>query len=159
MKKLIFDKYYFGDCDKPAYSNYLEYTKTNQFRKIFEDSSKLLSGKILELGCGIGTYKRFALEKNMDWIALDSSDWCYRNKEVKFILSDALEYLQITQKKYDFIVSFNFLECNSTEYLHNLKIFMNEHSKNQIHYSTKNPNPDYYNQDVFKIFEGVKIIG
>lgn len=160
MNKLIFDSKYFGIHRVYGYNNYEKTIKDPNFLKRFDDCAKVVTGKILELGCGLGTYSKLAFDKKMNWLALDSSKFCFENREIDFILSDAFEYLNtLENKSINFIVSFDFLECNDDEYLKRLKTQMDRVSINQIHYSRKKLNEKYYNPNVRNIIDEDKIIG
>lgn len=164
MIDLIFDAAYFGlDPDlkrNSGYDNYLELIKEIPYLKRADRALSKVSGKILELGCGVGTYQKLAEKKGLDWLGIDSSTWCYQNKVTEITFSDALDFLK-SQKdnSFDFIVSFAFLECQNEKQLQLIKNQMDRVAKNQLHYCYKNPNPDFYNSKNHMIIGVNNIIG
>lgn len=156
---LTIDKYdaaYFGDVitsgglrHEAGYSNYLEIVKEKPYLKRADRAFNAVSGKILELGCGVGTYAKEALNRGLDWTALDSSNWCKRHEVTKIIEQDALTYLRSqANNSFDYIVSFGFIECFDNGGLEALKTEMDGVGRNQLHYTYKKPNPLYYNTSV-----------
>lgn len=122
---------------------------------------KVVSGKILELGCGVGTYAKEARKQDLDWTAIDVSPWCKRHEATPIIKQDAMTYLQSQPNdSFDYVVSFALMECFDDVEIQKLKIEMDRVGRNQIHLTYKNPNPRYYNTSVkSRIPEAKNLVG
>lgn len=152
LAKSDYDAAYFGDIEESGglrhdagYSNYLEIVKEAGYQKRSDYVLSKVSGRILELACGVGTYVRLAKQRGLDWVAVDASDWCKRHEEAPLIEQDALTYLQSqSDNSFDWIVSFAFLECLSPSQLLQYYKETKRVGKNQIHSVYKSPNPKYY---------------
>lgn len=159
---------YYGDVKESGglrhdagYSNYLEIIKEKAYLKRSEDVLNKVSGKILELGCGVGTYAKLAREKGLDWTAIDFSEWCKRHEETQIIKAEAESFLlSQADNSFDYIVSFAFIECLKDDDLRVMQIQMDRVGIKQIHSTYKNPNPLYYNTSVkSRIPEALNVVG
>ena len=168
LDRLDYNAAYFGDDSErngsrhdAGYSDYLDIVKEKPYLRRANRVFSTVSGKILELGCGIGTYAKIAKDAGFNWTALDFSDWCYRHRETRIIKQDALSYLKAQRdNSFDYIVSWGFIECLSDEELRIMKTEMDRVATNQMHLSYKNPNSLYYNTEVKTRIDGVlNIIG
>jgi len=158
LESYQFDSAYFGDPKsdlkrRSGYSNYLEYVNTDWYERkflkpFFEKYPLTKTNSVLELGAGIGMFGKYS--KNPNWICLDVSSWCFENKVYdNFKKIDVLNALpQYSNNQFHFIVSYAFLDCLSDENLEKLKIQMDRVGIQQIHYTVKTPNTEYYNSMV-----------
>lgn len=144
---------YFGDMKasgglkhEAGYSNYLDSVKQSGYLKHAEYVLDKVSGKILELGCGIGVYAKEGISRGLDWTAVDILTWCKEHEVTSIIKSDALAYLQTQDdNSFNWIVSFAFLECIPNPDLLQLYNEMKRvASTGQIHSTYKSPNSTYY---------------
>ena len=168
LKLSDYNAAYFGDIKESGgsrhdagYSEYLDIVKEKPYLKRCERVLNVVSGRILELGCGIGTYARIARSRGLDWTAIDSSDWCKRHEVTNIIKTDALSYLKSqSDNSFDYVVSFAFIECLGDTELRIIKKEMDRVGIKQLHYSYENPNPTYYNTSVKRrISKAENIIG
>lgn len=163
---------YFGDDDERAgarhdagYSNYLHLVTEKPYIKRPDRVFNAVSGRILELGCGVGTYAEMArsptrTRRALDWTALDWSNWCKRHEVTLIIEQDALSYLQAqADNSFDYIVSFGFIECLADSDLGVMKTEMDRVAINQMHLTYVNPNSLFYNTSVkSRITEAIDLV-
>ncbi len=132
-------------------------TEVPLFQKALDDfisrNNIPLTKKVLELGGAIGVHAKYALSKNIKWNVLDTCQWCFDNKlipDANFIKADAKTYLEtLRNNEYDYIVSFNFLDCYSKADLPSLITEINRVGKKQIHIvSEKGDQLDYIIEDL-----------
>ena len=156
LKQKDYDAAYFGDTIESGglrhdagYRYYLKLILQKPYQKRCDRFINAASGKILELGCGVGTYARKGRVQGLDWTAIDVSNWCKRHEVTTIIENDALTFLQAqTNNSFDWIVSWGFIECLKDSDLKTMKDEMNRVCINQKHFSYTNPNSQYYNIDV-----------
>lgn len=167
LSRSQYDAAYFGDIiesgglrHEAGYTYYLDLIKEKPYLKRSDRVFNTASERILELGCGIGTYAKIALSRGLDWIALDWSLWAKQHEVTPIIEEDALTYLLAqANNSFDYIVSFGFIECFTDGQLLVLKNEMDRVGINQIHLTYENPNPLYYNTSVkSRILDAIDLV-